>query len=344
MRKVPATMCTSAALTGFVAIVLVSSAWSQTFTVIHPFTWAGSPSSITRDSAGDLYGTVAGTGNPGPPALFKLALEGGTWKATFPFIFSLFSEGRQPGGVIVDSSGNLYGTAELGGAASSHCQDGCGVVYKLTPNADGTFSQTILHTFLLDADVMDGGYPNPGLLLDAQGNLYGTALAGGPTKKGCGGVGCGIVFKLSPESGGTWTETVLYSFTGGADGTSPAGIAFDASGNIYGVTDQGGSACFTGYTCGVVFKLAPTSSGPWTDSIVYSFKGLADGGFPNSIITDSSGNLYGTTIVGGDASCSILGGTPGCGVAFEFSEQTGGSWTETVLHTFTGPDGTDPAG
>jgi uncharacterized repeat protein (TIGR03803 family) len=144
-------------------------------------------------------------------------------------------DGAHPvAGLIADAAGNLYGTT-LEGGASNACPSGCGTVFKLSP----TGSETILHSFTGEGD---GAYPYAGLTRDAAGNFYGTANHGGTH-------GNGVVFKLSPSG----TETVLHSFTGGADGGPPsAGLVRDPAGNLYGTTANGGAS---GY--GVVFKLTP---------------------------------------------------------------------------------------
>jgi uncharacterized repeat protein (TIGR03803 family) len=184
----------------------------------------------------------------------------------------------------------------------------------------------------------DGSYPYAGLLAGPGGVFYGTTTAGGGG--GCGGVGCGTVFQLTPPgtAGGAWIETVLYRFTGGADGATPlAGLTPDGAGNLYGATISGGGGCRSG--CGVVFKLAPPAApnGAWTQSVLYSFQGVRerDGNGPEGgLIFDKSGNLYGTTYAGGIA-CSDSA-PDGCGTIFELSppESPGGTWTETVIYRF----------
>ncbi len=185
----------------------------------------------------------------------------------------------------------------------------------------------------------DAGLPQGGLIRDAAGNLYGTTVGGGEH-------GSGTIFELSLGSNGPWTEQILYSFTGLADGGGPvAGVVFDSEGNLYGTTQQGGivnQSCSVG--CGVVFQLSPSESG-WTEKVLYSFTGGADGATPDDpLVLDSAGNLYGTTYNGGSKQfCSY-----GCGVAFELIKATGSS--ETILHTFGSFiskyyfDGTHPAG
>jgi uncharacterized repeat protein (TIGR03803 family) len=198
---------------------------------------------------------------------------------------------------------------------------GCGITYKVTPSV----GESVLHSFTGGAD---GGIPMASPVLDATGNLYGTASGGGDlTCSQGGGNGCGTVWKL--DTSGNFT--VLHSFTGGTDGAGPvAGLVMDSSGNLYGDSSEGGDlSCGPGFGCGVVFKI--DSSGNFT--ALYAFTGGAnDGQFPiATLLRDSSGNLYGTTEEGGDQSCSQFG-SAGCGVVFKLS----GSDNETILHAFAG--------
>lgn len=252
--------------------------------------------------------------------------------------------------LVADSDGNLYGTAFAGGNKSTKCEPdtglpGCGVVFKLTRTAHGSWRETVLHIFTAGED---GGIPTGGVILDSAGNLYGATQFGGdhkPLNCQAGGSyppGCGVVFKLTPTAHGPWTETVLYTFNGGADGSEPWGnLTFDSSGNLYGTASIGGNLSCGPYGCGVVFKLTPAEQGPWTESVLYTFNGGSDGGWPYSDVTfDSHGNLYGTTLYGGDLSVSCYT-TPGCGVVYQLAPTLSGPWTETALHAFTG--GTDGA-
>ena len=188
--------------------------------------------------------------------------------------------------------------------------------------------ETLLHSF---AGGRDGASPVAGLVADPSGNLYGTTSSGG--NGACQG-GCGTVFKLSRNPDGTWSETQLYSFSGGQDGAFPnAGVVFDRSGNLYGATLHGGA---TGD--GTIFRLAPPSSmdGPWTETVLHNFLEDRDGGYCLGALTlDPSGNLYGAAFFGGPYS----GGT-----VFQLAPQ-GHSWTLNVLHAFKGTvDGIDPLG
>jgi uncharacterized repeat protein (TIGR03803 family) len=214
------------------------------------------------------------------------------------------NDGANPyAGLIRDSAGNLYGTTQQGGAS------GLGTVFKLDTNNN----ETVLYSF---SGSPDGSGPTGGLVRDSAGNLYGTTEFGGDSSSS------GVVFKLD----GNNNETVLYTFTGGADGRSPfAGLIRDSTGNLYGTTQQGGASGF-----GTVFKLAPNKH----LTVLHPFKGgSTDGAFPSAgLIRDSAGNLYGTTEYGG----KFDGGT-----VFKVHAGTN---HETVLHSFNGPEGKNPLG
>ncbi|MFZ0953636.1 MAG: choice-of-anchor tandem repeat GloVer-containing protein [Candidatus Sulfotelmatobacter sp.] len=173
--------------------------------------------------------------------------------------------------------------------------------------------------------------PMGNLTMDAAGNLYGTTEDG--PGKGCGGGGCGTVYKLAPSANGTWKVSTLHVFTG-ADGANPIdGVIFDGAGNLYGTTAGGGAYGYgVGggiYGYGVVFKLAPNPDGTWTESVLYNFGvGQADGREPAGELTfDGVGNLYGMT---------QYGGQHGAGTVFKLAPDSGGTWTESVLYSFTG--------
>ncbi len=205
---------------------------------------------------------------------------------------------------------------------------GVGFAQAATP------SDKIIHTF---TGGTDGERPYSELLLDKNGNLFGTTLAGGGVGTCDGFPGCGIVFELSPGVSG-WTETILYVFTGSSDGGSPiGGLVMDKSGNLYGTTALAGGDAF----CGTVFELSPAAGGGWTESTLYQFKGGAenDGCSPQATLTlDAKGNLYGTTYAGGSPDQNA-------GIVFELSLPfAGGSWIETVLVTFDYTNGGTPGG
>jgi uncharacterized repeat protein (TIGR03803 family) len=275
---------------------------APSFMVLDSFTAADGAqplAGLIRDAAGNLYGTTAGGGAHGLGVVFKLG-PSGTETVLHSFAGFPTDGGGPNAGLTRDAAGNLYGTTTFGG------EDRLGVVFKLSPS--GTY--TILYRFTGGAD---GANPYAGLVRDAVGNLYGTTFYGGASN-------AGVVFKLSP----TGTETVLYSFTGGADGAYPyAGLIRDAAGNLYGTTAGGGAF----RTWGVVFKLGPSG----TETVLHSFAGPTDGGGPTAGLTrDAAGNLYGTTTNGGEGGLGVVFKLRSCG-------------TYTVLHTFTGDgDGDGP--
>jgi len=239
------------------------------------------------------------------------ALAASKYKTLYEFVGGL--DGSFPHArLVLDLSGNLYGTTWAGGAYSN------GTVFQLTPNADGGWSKSVLHSF----HITDGNTPYAGLILDQAGNLYGTTMFGGTYDYGA-------VFELSPNGDGSWSEKVLHSFNNDfKDGSVlSGGLIFDKAGNLYGTTTGGGT-----YNAGTVFRLTPNADGSWQESILHSFNGY-DGSAPwCDLILDRIGNLYGTTIYGGDS---------GFGTAFKLTPN-GGGWQEILLHSFTGQDGEMP--
>jgi uncharacterized repeat protein (TIGR03803 family) len=265
---------------------------------------------------------------------FNLEVRAQAQTETVLYDFNEAGQGEIPGSrLLVDQAGNLYGTTTYGGntSLSNICKGvGCGVVFELSPGSSG-WTEKILYTF---AGGVGGGQPSSTLIFDAAGNLYGTTTLGGDLT-GCTN-GCGVVFKISPATGRAWTETTLYAFTGGADGSMPtATLVSDHAGNLYGTTKAGGSTvCSQG--CGTVFKLSPTSGGRWHKTSLHTFLGgSSDGSQPKEGLTfDASGNLYGT---------ATTGGAEGDGVVYRLSPGSGG-WRETILYQFGGipDDGSAP--
>jgi uncharacterized repeat protein (TIGR03803 family) len=253
--------------------------------------------------------------------MVTLLLGPGAWAQGNYRTLHRFNGGSNGGtprsGLIFDASGNLYGTTFSGGDATCNC----GVVFRLTASSDGSWKESALYAF---SGGSDGASPVAGLIFDHNGNLYGTTLLGGAAN-------FGTVFELTPNASGKWTETVLYSFTGGSDGGSPAAsLIFDQKGNLYGTTETGGAP--TGY--GVVFKLALKKNGAWTESVLLNFDGKGGAYSQAGLIFDQAGNLYGTA----------GGGALGYGVVFKLAPKSNGHWTESVLHVFTdGTDGGSPA-
>jgi uncharacterized repeat protein (TIGR03803 family) len=293
-----------------------------------------------------------------------ILLATGSWAATQTKVLHSFNgkDGYDAtAGPIFDTSGNLFGTTEYGGTYDA------GTVFELTPKTGGGWTEKVLHSF--NDNGKDGYAPLGRLVLDAAGNIYGTTEYGGVH-------GYGTVFELTPEGGEHWTEKVLHSFNG-KDGNAPfAGLIFDAAGDLYGTTYQGGV-----HGWGTVFELMPKVGGVWTEKVLHSFNITGKGGsFPEvGVILDAAGNLfgaatdvvfeltrgaggvwrekvlhtfhnkYGTSPSGGmifDAGGNLYGatfggGAYGDGMAFELMPQADGEWTATVLHSFNGKDGTD---
>lgn len=231
---------------------------------------------LVLDSAGNYYGTTSLGGSSGNGTVFQGKRSGYSWTESVIYNFTGGDDGASPpAGVSVDSHGNLYGTSSFGGST------GDGVIYELSPNASG-WTQVVLYTFQ-GAD--DGQNPVGGVIVDANGNLYGTTFDGGIN-------GGGTVYELSPSSNG-WMFKVLYSFTGGYGGPYNK-LTFDAHGSLYGVTNSDGANGF-----GSVFKLTP-NNGTWTFTDLHDFAGGNDGSLPyGSVAVDSQGNVFGTASVGG---------------------------------------------
>lgn len=360
--------------------VMAGRAWPQTFKVLHNFGSSGDGwtpfAGLVADDSGQLYGVTL-YGAAGSPCVqsecgtvFKLKPNSdGTWTETLLYQFTGGSDQAQPVfPVAFDRRGNLYGTTQGYGG-------GWGTVFQLTPNLTGAWNQQTLYTFTGGSDggnpfgitvngvgrvygttyrnrgnyhgllftlagvsalkwsesvphqfgSGDDGYDPAGtLVFDADGNIYGTTYEGGL-------YGAGTVYKLTPSASG-WNETILYSFQDNPDGAHPyAGVIFDAAGNLYGTTEQGGTG-----RGGTVFKLAPNPDGSWTESVLHSFAVEGSDGYsPDAGLTfDQAGNLYGTTTAGGRDG--------GRGTVFKLTPSSGGQWVETILHAFSGPDGAIP--
>jgi len=290
-------------------------------------------SGLVAGSAGNFFGTTEYGGTNDFGTVFELS-SNGTETVLYNFAGGA-SDGALPAAsLIADGSGNLYGTTVNGG--SGDCSDdGCGTVFEVTPGV----GETVLYFF---QGGTDGSGPQGNLFMDDAGNLYGTTYAGGSAD--CEG-GCGTVFKLTPNGGGSWTESVIYSFAGGSDGAGPeAGLIQDSSGNFYSTTASGGPSVRCPGGCGTVFELSPGGNGSWSASVIYSFKPPHhgdDGAYPGAnLMMDGNGNLFGTTPQGGSRVC---GG--GCGAIFELSPARNGSWTESLLFKFAaGKHGAFPSG
>jgi hypothetical protein len=332
---------------------------------------------------------------PSPRRLFLLIAIYLTLTVVFTAVSPLFAadkenvlkymRGSPEGGLIFDASGNLYGTTNEGGLIGCGYNGGCGTVFELTPQGNGTWKKTVLHDFTF----REGGNPTASLVFDRAGNLYGTTTGCNPD--GCNGGSVfelerqaggqwkskvlshpgqprgplifdqagnlygtaasggkqeiGSVFQLTPQSNGRWSAKNLYIFRDGknsADGNGPVGgLVLDAAGNLYGVTCCGGHSAgiCDNYGCGVVFELTPEAGGKWKQHVLHRFNGKDGFNSAAGLIFDAAGNLYGSTQSGGNpVNCDGYG----CGVVFELVPQSGGKWTEKVLHNFDFSDGSDP--
>jgi uncharacterized repeat protein (TIGR03803 family) len=294
--------------------------------IAYNFSGDGSPgrpyAGLIADKSGDLYGTTLLGGSNNHGAVFELTPTSSGWNESILYSFAGGTDGSHPAGNLTfDAAGHLYGTTTAGGGGN--CPEGCGTVFELTP-ASGGWTESVIYSFTGGSD---GRQPYSGLILSKQGTLYGTASLGGTVSANC-PAGCGTVFALTPD-GGVWSESVLYSFAGGNDGSAPyAGLTADKSGNLYGTTTAGGPM-----GDGTVFELA-SASGQWKETLLHTFSGN-DGAVPyGGLVFDSANNLYGT---------AFQGGSGNYGVIFELVPETGGAWKETVLHTFWNNPAANPA-
>jgi len=337
----------------FVLLLLLAtaSAKAQTVNTLHSFTLADGAvphAGLIMDASGNLYGTTITGGassncsGNGCGTVFELVSNSGTYAEKVLYSFTRSGgDGAFPwAGLVMDTSGNLYGTTLEGGSSTACSGNGCGTVFELVNN-DGAYTENVLYTFTGSGG--DGDSPSASLIMDKSGNLYGTTAAGGDPSA-CSGNGCGTVFELV-NNGQSYSETVLHKFEGpgGGDGALPeSGLVMDASGNLYGTTIEGGtsSSCEAEEGCGTVFELV-YSNATYTEKLLYSFKGSGgDGSGPFAgLIMDTLGSLYGTTLGGG----SFSNCQGGCGIVFELFNNRG-SYLEKVLYSFTNlsPDGTDP--
>ncbi|MGA9355161.1 MAG: choice-of-anchor tandem repeat GloVer-containing protein [Terriglobales bacterium] len=322
-----------------------SGSWNQT--VLYTFS-GGSDGAypqggVVMDAKGNLFGTTSNGGDMsgsvcstfgGCGVVFELSPPSGgsgSWTYSTLHSFTASAKGTIDGGLpyaglIFDSEGvNLYGTTLGGGAL------GYGTVFELSPSGS-SWNETVLYSF---ASGSDGDSPLAGLVFDPQGNLYGTTSQGS-------NLGKGVVFELTPPTGdgAPWTENILFAFTGKSGAYPYAGLTIDSKGNLYGTTAIGGARngpCNPTNGCGVAFEMTPDGNGSWDENVIYTFESGSDGGYPYAGLVLSNGNLYGTTVQGGNTTSANCSGTLGCGVVFELTPPTGkGSWPETVLYAFNG--------
>jgi uncharacterized repeat protein (TIGR03803 family) len=283
-----------------------SAGWSeQTIYNFGPF--YPNDAALVFDVAGNLYSVAVEGGAYSRGVVYELTPSaGGEWGATVIHNFGAGLDGQYPeGSLIADSSGNFYGTTYYGGDTNNGC------VFELSPTSGGHWQERVLHSF----NGNDGAYPQSALTLDSAGNLYGTTYQGGASQ-------IGVVFELQPFRNG-WSESVLYNFQGGSDGSRPfSNVTFDGSGNLYGTTEEGGAS-----DLGTVFQLSPTGA-VWTESVIHSFS-VADGEYPVTGLTIIGGVLYGVT----------PGGPNTGGTVYTLAQGAGGGWTETIIYNFGGTAG-----
>jgi uncharacterized repeat protein (TIGR03803 family) len=374
-RRFSHSMLIALAILGVLALP-VSASWASTTTVTYSFAGDADgeyPSTdLVTDGAGNLYGTTVQGGQFGGGTVFELIPTGGGWTHSVLYSFKGASDGGQPyGGVTLDAQGNLFGTAVVGGTGGVCIEDGCGVVFELTKTGGG-WSERVIHNF---TGGNDGYGPGAGVTFDTAGNLYGMTPTGGS-------FGLGVIYELKPGPGGNWAERVIHTFTGGKDGATGSagrltlddtghlfgvatvggahgagtafelanasgkwrlrplyafkgqpdagfpygGLAFDSSGHLFGTTYYDGAN-----DLGAVYELGRNSAGQWSERVLYSFSGGQDGSNSiSSLVFDGAGNLYGTTSEGGAPGC-------GCGTIFKLAPEPDGTWTESVAYRFTGP-------
>jgi uncharacterized repeat protein (TIGR03803 family) len=276
------------------------------------------PSAALINIRGTLYGTTLLGGAAAYPSGTMFSINPTTGAETVLHSFSGGSGGSDGGepGAMINVGGILYGTTSIGGPTNS------GTVFTVNP---ATGAETILYTF----DANNGGGYEPSSLINVRGTLYGTVGVGGGT--GCGGDGCGAVFRLDPTTG---AESLVHAFGGGSDGAIPGGALIILHGTLYGTTGQGGGTeCGLQVGCGTVFSLDPSTG---AEAVLYAFAGGSDGQSPDSVV-NLHGTLYGVTGNGGGTGCGI-----GCGTVFSLDPSTG---AEAVLYAFTGGnDGSNPSG
>lgn len=293
---------------------------------------------LVADGQGVLYGTTNQGGESFQGTIYKLApnADRTAWSHQVLYSFKGGTDGGGPqGGLAIDVDGSLYGTATSGGLRNGACENGCGTVFRLRPKADHTgWFFKVLYAF---RGGTDGKEPRAAPVLDG-GSLYGTTYGGGGPKQ------FGLVYQLTENAAGTaWNERVLHRFAGGLDGGNPDAQVTFLGQDLYGTTSREGiktNGCSSDSRgCGTVFALArPASpSGAWANSVLYRFKGGADGMQPSGKLAFRLGKLYGTTALGGGANT---------GTVFQLEQTVDKSaWIKTRIYSYkAGQDGKSPQG
>jgi uncharacterized repeat protein (TIGR03803 family) len=268
---------------------------AQTVNTLYTFTGGADGENpvgpLVADGHGNFYGVTLDGGVVSSACLngcgtvFELTPNGsGGW--TQAVIFSFTNEngaGYGPFNLVMDTHGNLFGSAQAGGTSCGG-SGACGMVFEVSPGTNG-WTEKVIHSF--QGPPKDGQYPNGNILIDASGNLYGTTGLGGiGTQAQCYASGCGTVWELSPMPGGHWMEKIIHNFLGLTYGQYPNGLTMDAAGNLYGATSYGGFG-----QRGTVYKLSPTKNG-WIGGVIFRLSGNW-GYFPEGIVAlDAKGNIY----------------------------------------------------
>jgi len=303
-----------------------NGAWTET--ILYSFSGIDGDApvaALVMDTAGNLYGTTAGGGAYGGGTAFEVSHLSTGWTESVLHSFGNGQDGWDPQAEMVfDSAGNLYGTTQLGGAIFGRGDDNGGTVFRLTPGAS-KWTETILYSFTGEYLGPDPNLPAGSVVLAKNGNIYGVAQTGGAN-------GQGAVYQLAPNSDGSYTESVIFSFNVN-DGAVPNSTPVqDASDNLYGTTRQGGDGACSSVGCGVVYKITSIGDGTWSETVLHELNGRDGSTALGPPAFDSAGNLY---------AAAVAGGADSAGSIFELIPRVTGPWSESVLHTFTG--GTDGA-
>jgi len=278
--------------------------------VLHSFTGKGEGGALAAPTLGGpahLYGTAG--------SVFEMTKGRRGWSEKTIFTFNVRDGNLPAAPLIIDQSGNLYGTTVGGGSQDQ------GVVFELTPNTDG-WAESVLYNFCSQGGgyCTDGQHPFAGVVMDTADNLYGATRDAGPYNGG-------VVYELTPNSG-SWTYSLIYGFCskpncedGGGPYVTPV---LDKSGNLYGMAIAGGPPQRCSRGCYIVYEVSPSAGGGWNERVLHRFTG-ANGPTLDGVGFDGAGNLYGTT---------TYGGKNGHGRVFKLSPSAKGSWKATVLYTF----------
>lgn len=297
--------------------------------VLHEFAGgdgSGPNGGVILAGSGKLYGTTESGGrgecSGGCGVVYELAPRpNGTYGFSVIHRFNKVASGVRSQGQLLEDEGILYGVTAAGGTSDM------GTVFRLAPTTGGGWKHTILHSF--SGGEADGKYPYAGVVLGADGALYGTTQVGGRQFGER-----GTVYRLAKGPGGAWNFSLIHAFSGGADGEQPlAPVTFGPGGALYGVTTMGGGGtCFGG--CGTAFRIVQNASGGWTKKTIHSFTGGADGSAPRGGMTaDANGAVWGMTPGGGGAAAA--------GVIYKLKRPKDGGvpWGETIEHSFVNSGG-----